>query len=198
MHIAATAVGSNFAQADEGKRREHVQMTRDWIDHSVTLGAPCLRVFAGPVPEGHDEAQAFTWAVECLREVAAHGAERGVLLALENHGGITTTAKQVLRLLAAVNSDWLGLNLDFGNFKHADGMDPYQQFAACAPAAVSTHAKVHMRDEQRNPVPVDYARVNQIMHAAGYRGYVSIEYEDQPEANLAVPKFVEYLKSTMT
>src|SRR5688500_2476575 len=38
MHILGTAVGSNFTQSDETKRREHVQMTRDWIDHSVTLG----------------------------------------------------------------------------------------------------------------------------------------------------------------
>ena len=45
------------------KRREHVQMTKDWIDHSVVLGAPCIRVFAGPIPEGVSEEQAFGWAL---------------------------------------------------------------------------------------------------------------------------------------
>src|SRR5262249_24086806 len=67
MHILGTAVGSNFTQADAGKREEHVQMTKAWIDHSVALGAPCIRVFARPVPEGVSEDEATAWAVECLR-----------------------------------------------------------------------------------------------------------------------------------
>jgi sugar phosphate isomerase/epimerase len=47
--------------------------------------------------------------VECLQECAAYAAERGVLLALENHGGLTGTADQTLALLKAVDSEWLGL-----------------------------------------------------------------------------------------
>jgi sugar phosphate isomerase/epimerase len=87
-------------------------MTCEWIDHSVTLGAPAIRVFAGPIPQGATEAQAFDWAVACLEEVIAYGAERGVAVALENHGGITGTAEQVLRLverLQGVAPGWAGL-----------------------------------------------------------------------------------------
>src|SRR5262249_20717277 len=112
MHILGTAVGSNFTQADAGKREEHVQMTKAWIDHSVALGAPCIRVFAGPVPEGVSEDEATAWAVECLREVIPYGAERGVVVALENHGGVTTRADQVLAIAEQVQNPWFGLNLD--------------------------------------------------------------------------------------
>src|SRR5687768_11351987 len=38
QHILGTAVGSNFTQPDAAKRREQVEMTRAWIDHSVILG----------------------------------------------------------------------------------------------------------------------------------------------------------------
>ena len=96
LHIAGTAVGSNFTQPDPEKRREHVQVTKEWIDHSVLLGAPCIRVFAGSTPEGVEEGEARRWAVSCLRECVDYAAERGVVVALENHGGVTARAEQVL------------------------------------------------------------------------------------------------------
>lgn len=190
LNIAGTAVGSNFTQADAGQRRLHVEMTKHWIDNSVILGAPCIRVFAGPVPKDCTEEQAFNWAVECLREVAAYGQQKGVVVALENHGGITSTAEQVLKLLGAVNNDWLGVNLDFGNFRQ----DPYAEFEVCAPYAVTTHAKTH-HGSAEGPVAVDYARVVEIMRNAGYKGYITIEYEGKEEPRVAVPQFAEQLLS---
>jgi len=192
MHILGTAVGSNFALADADRRREQVAMTKTWIDHSVILGAPCIRVFAGPVPEGRTEAEAFGWAVECLEECVAHGAERGVVVALENHGGITGTADQVLRLVDRLQGPWFGLNLDFGNFH----VDPYAEFDRCAPFAVTTHAKRTMRGPS-GPERVDYRRVAKIMQGVGYAGYLSVEYEDADDPRRAVPEFVETLKQAV-
>jgi sugar phosphate isomerase/epimerase len=188
MHILATAVGSNFTQADDAKREAHVQMTRDWIDHSVTLGSPCLRIFAGPVPEGMTEQEAYARALECIRTVTAYGAERGVTLALENHGGVTGTAAQVQRFLDAVDSPWLGVNLDFGNFRQ----DPYAEFAQLAPRTVTTHAKLTSRFGDGHG-EVDYSRVRAILEDAGYRGYISIEFEEREDPRVAVPRFVEEL-----
>ena len=125
----------------------------------------------------------------CLQECAAYARERGVLLALENHGGLTRTADGTLRLLKAVDSPALGLNLDFGNFR----VDPYAEFAQLAPRTVTTHAKVTSRfgEERRE---VDYARVRRIMEAAGYRGYISIEFEEKEDPREGVPRFAETLK----
>jgi sugar phosphate isomerase/epimerase len=189
MHILATAVGSNFAQADADKRRADVAMTKAWIDHSVVLGAPCIRVFAGPIPAGHTEVEALRWAVECLQECIAYAAERGVVVALENHGGITATAGQVLRLVELLQGPWFGLNLDFGNFRN----DPYEEIRQCAPHAVTTHAKRTMHSPA-GPQAVDYAQVIKVMCDVGYKGYLSIEYEDADDPRHAVPEFVQYLK----
>ena len=192
MHILGTAVGSNFTQADPARRAEHVKMTRDWIDHSVILGAPCIRVFAGPVPADTDEAQAHQWALECLQECVAYGERQGVAVALENHGGVTSTAVQVQKFLDAIASPWFGINLDFGNFR----VDPYAEFAQIAPRTITTHVKVTSRfgDERR---PVDYLRVRRIMEAAGYRGYLSIEFEEQEDPTLGVPRLARYLQEVL-
>lgn len=193
MHILGTAVGSNFAQAEESARRAHVRMTCEWIDHSVTLGAPVIRVFAGPIPEGATEEQAFEWAVACIEEVIDYGAQRGVAVALENHGGITGTAHQVLRLVEQLQGPWFGLNLDFGNFRQ----DPYAEIERCAPHAITTHVKRTMRGPA-GPEAVDYGRVADIMRRAGYTGYFSIEYEDKEDPCTAVPEFVRHLQQVVS
>jgi sugar phosphate isomerase/epimerase len=189
LHIAGTAIGSNFARAGEDECAREVQQARDWIDHSVTLGAPYLRVFAGGIPAGGTEMDAVNSVVRCLREVLPYAEERGVVLALENHGGVTSTAQQVLRLLEILNSPNLGVNLDFGNFRN----DPYTEFQMLAPYTVTAHAKSHMAGPKGHEA-VDYGVVNRIMRAAGYRGYVNIEYEESEPADEAVPRFVQYLR----
>jgi sugar phosphate isomerase/epimerase len=190
LDICGTAVGSNFTQPDAERRAQQVQMTKDWIDHSVELGAPGIRVFAGPVPEGVSERDAMTWAVECLRECAAYGAERGVVVALENHGGVTARAEQVLEIAAPLESPWFGINLDCGNFRE----DPYDEIRRVARLAVTAHAKVTTRTPD-GVEPVDYARVGGILEEAGYRGYLNVEYEEKEDAMLGVPRFAEYLQS---
>jgi sugar phosphate isomerase/epimerase len=189
LHIAGTAVGSNFCKADAAERHEQVEMTKEWINHSAVLGAPCIRVFAGPIPEGRTEEEAVSWAVPAMRECAEYGGERGVLVAMENHGGITATAPQVERLVKAVNHDWFGVNLDFGNFR-----DPQTEFAAVAPLAVTTHAKVTHRDSEGNRQTVDYAFARRMMEQVGYKGYISIEFEEPEDPREGVPRFVEELK----
>jgi sugar phosphate isomerase/epimerase len=188
LSVSGTAVGSNFAQADAAKRREHVDMTKAWIERSVILGAPTLRVFAGPVSEGSTEEEAFGWVVECLRECVSEAGKAGVLLALENHGGITSTAEQVLALHGAVGSDWLGINLDFGNFSG----DAYGQLAAVAPLAVAAHAKVHFNGAGGRE-RVDYRRVRRLMDESGYRGWLAIEFEEPEEPREGVPAFASEL-----
>lgn len=193
LAISGTAVGSDFAQPDEAKRREHVAMTKRWIEHSVVLGAPTLRVFAGGVRAGQTEAEAFAAVVACLQECAAFAGEQGVLLALENHGGLTATAEGTLKLRNAVSHPALGLNLDFGNFRG----DLYSQFAACAPYAVATHAKPTAHGLTDAPEPIDYARVRALMEQSGYRGFLAIEYEEDESAETAVPRFAAALRAAL-
>jgi sugar phosphate isomerase/epimerase len=192
LSISGTAVGSDFAQPDEDLRREHVTMTRKWVQRSVLLGAPTLRVFAGGVREGQEESEAFDGVVRCLRQCAEFGWDRGVTMALENHGGLTGTAEGVLKILEAVDHPGLGVNLDFGNFSG----DIYSQFAALAPYAVASHAKPNSNGYAPGErVAVDYREVRRILRDSGYRGFLAMEYEEAEPAVLAVPAFLKDLRS---
>ncbi len=189
LDISGTAVGNNFCQADPKKRYEQVKMVKDWIDISVKLGAPYIRVFAGPAPEGYSEEEATEWVIESLRECAKYAEPRGVLVALENHGGTTSKAEQVINILGKVGSDWVGANLDSGNFRG----DPYGEIAATAPHAVACHAKVEVPGDGGKK-KADLPKIVDSLREAGYKGYLTIEYESEEEPMTAIPKFVHELQ----
>ena len=191
LQISGTAVGNRFTHADAGERAKQIQHVKDWIDISVKLGAPCLRVFAGGTPEGHSEAEAHQWTIDGLKECGEYAAPRGVFVALENHGGITSTADGVIELIESVGSEWVRVNLDTGNFRQ----DPYGSLARIAPYSVTAHAKTEIPKEGGGKEEADFSKIINMLNEQGYKGYLSIEYEAAEDPMTAVPRFVQTLKS---
>jgi sugar phosphate isomerase/epimerase len=190
LELAGTAIGGAFCPPSEEEREKHVAFVKEWLDISAHLGSPCLRVFAGEAPEGHGENDAFEWTVAGLKECAKHAEAVGVVIGLENHGGLTGTADGLIKILKAVDSDWVRALLDFGNYTK----DPYGEFEQTAPYTVMTHAKPTASFGGEHDW-VDYGRVAEIMREAGYRGFLSIEYEEPgKDAMVEVPRFAAYLK----
>ncbi|MEM2904220.1 MAG: sugar phosphate isomerase/epimerase family protein [Candidatus Bathyarchaeia archaeon] len=193
LDVSSLAVGNNFCAPDEDERARQTALVLKWIDVAALMGAPCLRVFAGRVPEGQPEEEAFHWTVAALKECVGKAEEEGVILALENHGGITATPQAVIRLVEAVSSDWLRVTLDTGNFP----ADPYGGIEAVAPLAVNVHAKMYevsLEGERR----LDYRRILSTLRTAGYKGYLSIEYEGAEDPLEAVPRAVGFLKMLLS
>jgi sugar phosphate isomerase/epimerase len=192
IDVSGAAVGSRLTLASHQERAEQVAMVKEWIGHAVELGAPQLRVFAGDVPDGHTEEEAFAWTVEALSDCASVAASRGVVLALENHGGITSTADQVIRLVETVDSDWVRVNLDTGNFK----VDPYKEMSKTVPYAVTAHIKAAIRTPE-GKTPMDIERLVRTLQGAGYRGFLNIEYEEEEDPKTAVPRLAEQVKTAL-
>lgn len=189
LEISGAAVGNNFCQPDPAKRDEQVVLVRRWIDLTYKLGAPLLRVFAGPVPHGSTEADAREWTIESLKRCVPDAAAHGITLALENHGGITLTAAQTISLVEAVGSEWVAINLDTGNYR----TDPYDDIAKTAPYAVTAHAKTEISLDS-GKIDADFSRIVKILNEVNYRGYLSIEYEGEEDPMSAVPRFAAGLK----
>jgi len=193
LGVAGAAVGGNFINADADARQKQIDHVKDWVVKAAKLGAPILRVFAGAQPEGVDYAQCEAWVQEGLTQCAVTAARHGVVLGLENHGGVTGTADGVLSLLEPLaDNPWIGLNLDFGNFTG----DIYSQYRRCAPYAVTTHAKVTCRQGEGRE-RVDYRKIARIMAEAGYTGYLSIEFEEREDPIEGVDRFAAYLRGCM-
>lgn len=194
LDVSATAIGNNFAVPPGGDREAQIARTRQWVELAAEMGAPCIRVFGGPVPKGASTEEATQWAIEALQQAAQHAGERGVYLALENHGGVTAAAEGVLQILQAVESEWVGANLDTGNFH---GEDPYEELAQVAPYAVNAHLKADVRAKGQQAQPTDFARIADILRAVNYRGYLSLEYESAEDPITAVPRLIEEIRDAI-
>lgn len=197
IDVSGAAVGSKLTLASDDERAAEVRMVKEWLAHAVELGAPELRVFAGITPEGHTDEDAFGWAVAALKECEPVAAEKGVVMALENHGGITRTSAQVARLLNTVDSEWVRLNLDTGNFGLDPDVGPYEGMRRVASMAVTAHYKVSMKTPGGKE-RVDIERVVSTLHEAGYRGFLNIEYEDDEDPKTAVPRVVEDIRRALS
>jgi sugar phosphate isomerase/epimerase len=191
LDVSGTAVGNNFCVADADKLREQIASVKQWTEHSARLGAKTMRIFAGTVAKNDSEEKAFPRCVAAIQEACDHAAKYGVYLALENHGGITSTLDQLLALVKAVKHDWFGVNLDTGNF-HTD--DPYSDLEKLAPYAVTVQIKTEIQRRGMKKEDADLKRLIDILRAVRYRGYVALEYEADESAHTAVPRHIEALK----
>ena len=186
LTVSGTAIGNTFTHPPGPERDREIAYTKRWIDRAAEMTAPTIRIFAGNVQKGTTEAQARQWTIDAIRECCEYAGRKGVILALENHGGIVTTAEQLLSIVREIDSEWFGVNWDSGNFRSAD---PYGELKAVAPYAVAAQIKVNVASK-----PADLTRVVQILKDVNYRGWVSLEYEEEEEPKVAVPRYLEELK----
>ena len=171
------------AEAEFGK-------LRTWVDAAAKLGAGHIRVFGGTVPKGTSEDTAAGWVVELLKRSAEYSGSKGVILGLENHGGITARAERIIEIVKMVNSPWVGVNLDTGNFK----TNVYQQIEMLAPMAVNVQVKSDIEDETGKHES-DWDRVGAMLKKTSYKGYLALEYEASRPPMEQVPLLLKKLKA---
>lgn len=190
LDISGTAIGNDFCLPEGEKRQAQLQLCRTWIDHAAVMGAPVIRIFAGKVPKGGTEEEALDLCVAGINESLDYAAKKGVILALENHGGITATPQQLLSIVERVkDSKWFGVNYDSGNFRTED---PYGDLEKIAPYAVNAQIKVAVTANGEKQ-PANLKRMVEILRAANYRGYVVLEYEEA-EPHKEIPMYINKLR----
>lgn len=173
VDISGTAVRNNFADPDPAKRAADVKHVKEWIDVAVKLGAPVVRVFAGPVPAGYEKKwdEVAQYMAAALKECAAYGKLRGVLVGVQNHGDFLKTADETIKLVKMVDSDWFGVIVDTGYFIQDD---PYIDIEKVMPYAVNFQVK-ESPFGVLSRIRIDMPRLIRIVNNSGYRGYLPIE-----------------------
>jgi sugar phosphate isomerase/epimerase len=189
--VSGGAVGNTFTHPPGEKRDEQMRYVKQWIDHYAVLGAPHIRVFAGNAPRGMSKEEATRLCIAALEECADYAGKRGIFLGIENHGGIVAEPDELLDIVRAVKSPWIGINLDGGNF-HTD--DPYRDFERCVPYAVNVQLKAEIQRRGQKSEPADLARLVKILRDAKYQGYVALEYESATDPWKAVPGLLKQMK----
>jgi sugar phosphate isomerase/epimerase len=201
----------SFVSPDAALRQTNVEKTLHQIDLAYQLGIPTMRINTGrwgtagsfdalmaqkgiePVLEGHTEEEAFGWVIGSIEKLLPRAEDCGVVLGLENHWGLGRTAAGVLRIVEAIKSPWLQMTLDTGNFLERS----YEQMEAMAASPVPlalVQAKTYYGGGRWYALDLDYARIAEILRKHHYRGWISLEFEGNEDAETGVPKSLALLR----
>ena len=172
LEISGTGVRNDFTEPDPAKRKESVQLVKNWIVAAEKLGAPVIRIFSGlKIPSGFAREQVLEWMIDDINECVSFGRAHGVIVAIQNHNDFIRTADDVLEIIKLVPSPWFGLMLDIGSYRQGD---PYDQIRKTASLAVNWQIKEKIFVDGKE-INVDSDKLISIIKASGYRGYLPLE-----------------------
>jgi L-ribulose-5-phosphate 3-epimerase len=192
VEIYSIGTRVRLAQPSAELREKELLELRKWLDVAQKLGATHVRVFGGQKPDGVTLDQAIGLAAETLKRGAEYAGARGIILGVEDDGGITDFAKETIEIVTRADSPWAGMNLDIGNLRPPK---VYDQVEMSIPYAVSTHVKVDMAlDDGVGRAPFDWDRIFTMFARHGFRGYMGLEYEAADDPATAVPRHLKRLK----
>ena len=208
MDLCGLSTHQGFVSPDKTKRQKNIDHTIKCIELAYRLGIPIIRINTGrwgttksfdelmknrgietPLP-GYTDDDGFKWVTDSIEKCLPKAEECGVVLGLENHWGLSRTVEGLMRIINAIDSAWLKVLLDTGNFLE----EPYDKLERCASQAVFMQAKTYYGGGIWYTLDLDYGRIAEIMRKHNYRGYVSLEFEGNEDYQTALPKSLALLR----
>lgn len=182
----------NLGAPQEAQRAKTVENHLKWLDAARFLGCHSIRVNAASDGKLAADEQAKL-AADGLHRLCVEGDKRGLWVVVENHGGLSSNGKWLTQVMKLADHKRVGILPDFGNFytnRQAGEMyNPYlglREFMPWVKESVSAKAwdwdtgagKFYTESRREgSEMTLDFERLLRIVVAAGFHGYVSIEYE---------------------
>lgn len=211
LTLIGIGASTRFALPDPAERAANAAELRRYLHLAHELEAPLVRTYGGTPPDGVSTDQATEWVAASLEGLLAEAEELGVRIAIETHDAFarSATVAGVLNQLPspALGAIWDVLHpLRYG--------EPFETtWAAIGPRVFHVHIKDGHPDPNATR-PEDWALTllgagivpNQaiiaLLHADGYQGYLSVEWEKKwhpylPEPELALPQHAALLREWM-
>jgi len=212
LDLMGFSTHQGFVSPDAEERQHNINETIRQIELCYELGIPTMRLNTGrwgtsesftalmdnrgiePPLEGYTDEDGFVWVTDAIERLIPKARQCGVLLGLENHWGLGRTPEGVLRIVEAINSPWLQVTLDTGNFLE----DPYDKLEMLAPMTILMQAKTYYGGGTWYTLELDYNRIAEIMKRHNFTGYVSLEFEGKENEQTAIPKSLDLLRSAFS
>lgn len=191
-----------LGDADEKKRYQAVENHYRWIEWAKYLGCHSIRVNAASSGSYWEQVHR---AADGLRRLTEFGAQHGISVIVENHGGLSSNGAWLAEVMRRVDHPGCGTLPDFGNFRVIPPKVHYDRYIGVRelmPFAKGVSAKSHDFDEQGNEIHTDYRKMLEIVLSFGYRGYIGIEYEgsrlSEPDGIRATKKLLETIREELS
>lgn len=190
----------DLGDADLKKRQTAVDNHVRWIEWAKHLGCHSIRVNAKSTGTYDEQMER---AADGLRKLSEIGDTHGINVIVENHGGLSSNGEWLAATIKKADHKRCGTLPDFGNFNLGDGKtyDRYKGVQELMPFAKGVSAKSHDFDDKGEETHTDYRKMLKIVLAAGYTGFVGVEYEGskigEPEGIKATKKLLEVVRAEL-
>jgi sugar phosphate isomerase/epimerase len=190
----------SFTSADAAVRAAAIERFHAHLDLAARLKAIAIvGLIRGATPPGAGHAQAMTWLVEALRECAATARALGVELVVEPinryETDLVNTIGEALALLDWVAADNVGLLPDTFHMNIEES-----SIEASLRQAGTRIRHFHAADSNRRypgAGHLDFKRILAALQDSGYRRWVSVEIEPEPEPALSAERALATLRACL-
>lgn len=218
---AGYATGAEFLVVAE-KQAEAAAFIKRQIDHAAALGCKTMRYdltrgwgeHAKGVKGPESFARALKYLTPVVRDIADYGKSKGVVTSIENHGLYMQDSKRIEKLMKAINHKNYRLTMDMGNFLCVND-NPTKAAQRLAKYACMVHTKdFHVKKAELVPpngwftLPCGLGLRGAIvghgqleipkqllaLKKAGYKGFLSLEFEGIEEPIFAIQSGLDYLR----
>jgi len=175
-----------LASKNKNKRQKSIDNHKKWIEMAYELGCHSIRVNL------NGEKKKDKWieySSKSLTQLCLIAKKDKINIIVENHGGLSSNASYLAKVMKNVNLDNCGTLPDFGNFC-IEKIDPENYFSQCfneydkyqgmkelMPYAKAVSAKSYDFNSNGEEKTIDFKRIIDITKEFNYDGYYGIEYE---------------------
>lgn len=211
LMLSGLSMSNNFNHECPEALAAEIESVKVWLRVAADVEAPVSRIFGGHLAQEDRRDPAKRAAgrqriLDVLGAVAAEAESLGVVLALENHGGLPCKGEEQVDVIETIGSPSLKATVDVGNY-----MQGGQEGHEGTEIAAEHCAYVHFKDNVKVPdesTPwgwspraavlgegdVDLEKCVKVLDAAGYDGFTALEYEAAEDELTGVARSVEAMK----
>lgn len=208
--LSCLALSNDFCQDDPAELRKQIDTAKEWLRVADSVRASVSRIFGGCVSDRSNTDIARQQVLDALGEVVQEAEKYGIVLALENHGGMMPcTGEEQVNIIEEIGSKFLRATIDVGNYM-AGGQEGHVGTRIAAKYA----AYVHFKDFRKKPAPskpwgwdidactvgkgdVDHYACLEVLKEADYNGFIALEYEGPDDEAIGVPESVKFMNEIM-
>lgn len=180
IEISCLATSCRYALAERAEREAMMDESRALIALAHDVGAPCLRVFGGSIPDGMSRDDAVAQVADCLAALADGAKAAGVTLCVETHDS-WCDARELARVIVRVDHPNVRVNWDIMHPTRA-GLTVDEAFDAVGQLTRHCHFHDGRQGEkglELCPIgqgQVDHRRAVELLRSTGYTGHMSGEW----------------------
>ena len=178
----------DLSSSNEKERIRAVENHKKWIDAANKMGCSAVRLNLN----GENDVEPWIKnSIESLNALSAFAKPLNINVIVENHGGKSSNASLLMKVINSVSYSNCGTLPDFGNFcmsedwgslkdnKCNNPYDPYLGVSEMLPKAFGLSAKSYEFDDNGDETILDYYKLLSIVKKGGYKGFIGVEYEGE-------------------